>query len=183
MSAPDFGLRPAQADDLPGIVALLSACGLPSSDLNEASLVCFHVVEAGGLLVGVAGLEVAGSHGLLRSVAVAPDHRGQGLAGRLVEATEAVARKRALSALYLLANDANAAAYFGRIGYSPIDRTRVPAALRAHPEFSQLCPQSCPCLRKVLDAHAFREPEPSEPSFASAVSACSGATAASCCRR
>ena len=159
MSAPDYALRPATGDDLPGIVALLTDCGLPSSDLSDVSLAHFHVVEAAGELVGVAGLDVAGSHGLLRSVAVVPNFRGKGLAGRLVEATEAASRKIGLSAVYLLANDANAARYFGRIGYSPIDRARVPAALLAHPEFSQLCPQSCPCLRKVLNIHSFKEVE------------------------
>ena len=159
MSAPSYDLRPAQGKDLPGIVALLMVCGLPSSDLNAAILTHFHVIESAGRLVGVACLEVAGSHGLLRSVAVAPDFRGKGLAGRLVEATETASRKSDLSALYLLANDANAASYFGRIGYLPIDRARVPAVLLALPEFSQLCPQSCPCLRKVLNIHSFKEVE------------------------
>ena len=159
MNAPSYESRTAQGNDLPGVVTLLTACGLPSSDLNEASLAHFYVIESAGQLVGVAGLQVAGSHGLLRSVAVAPDFRRKGLAGRLVEATETASRKSELSALYLLANDANAASYFGRIGYSPVARARVPADLLALPEFSQLCPQSCPCLRKVLNMHSFKEPE------------------------
>ncbi len=159
MNVPDHELRPAQGNDLPGIVALLTACSLPSSDLNEASLANFYVIESAERLVGVAGLEVAGSQGLLRSVAVAMGFRGKGLASRLVEATEAASRKSGLSALYLLANETNAASYFGRVGYSPVDRARVPAALLALPEFSQLCPQSCPCLRKVLNLNSFKEPE------------------------
>ena len=177
----DHQFRPAQGDDLQGIVTLLMVCGLPSSDLNAASLTHFHVIESAGRLVGVAGLEIAGSNGLLRSVAVAPDFRGKGLARRLVEATEASARKAGLLALYLLANDANAAHYFGCIGYALLDRGRVPTALLALPEFSQLCPQSCPCLRKVLDIHSFREPETTAQTPVDPASACSGATA-SCCK-
>ena len=183
MNAPDQILRPAQGSDLPGIVLLLAACGLPSSDLSAASLAHFHVIESVGQVVGVAGYEVAGSHGLLRSVAVTPASRDMGLAGRLVAATEASAEKAGLSALYLLASDAGAARYFGRIGYLPVERGRVPSGLLALPEFSQLCPQSCPSLRKVLDIHSFKEPEPSELKLALTGSACSGSTVASCCKQ
>ena len=183
MNAPSYELRMAQGNDLPGIVTLLTACGLPSSDLSSASLAHFHVIESAGRLVGVAGLEVAGSQGLLRSVAVAPDFRGKGLAGRLVEATETASRKSELWALYLLANDANAASFFGRIGYTPVERSRVPASLLALPEFSQLCPQSCPCLRKVLNSHSFKETEMKKLDGVDPVPVCSGATAPSCCTR
>ena len=183
MNVPDHELRSAQGDDLLGIVTLLTDCGLPSSDLSAAGLAHFHVIESAGQLVGVAGLEVAGSHGLLRSVAVVPDFRGKGLAGRLVEAIETASRKNELSALYLLANDANAASYFGRIGYSPVERGRVPAALLALPEFSQLCPQSCPCLRKVLDTHSFKEPEMNRLDVVDPAPVCPGAAAPSCCKQ
>lgn len=153
------GLRLARGDDLPAVVALLTACGLPSSDLSEASLAHFQVIESDGRLVGVAGLEVAGALGLLRSVAVATEFRGRDLARRLVEAVEAVSRRDQLSALYLIANDCGVARFFVRLGYTPLERTRVPPALLALPEFSHLCPQSCPCLRKVLDTHSFKETE------------------------
>ena len=150
MNVADAVLRPAQGADLPGIVTLLTACGLPASDLNEASLAYFQVVESAGQLVGVAGLDVVPGHGLLRSVAVAPDFRGTGVASRLVKNVEDAACNSALTALYLLAKNAKAASYFARIGYAPVDRARVPPPLLALPEFSQLCPQSCPCLHKVL---------------------------------
>ncbi len=159
MNAPSTELRAAQGSDLPAVITLLTACGLPSSDLSEASLAHFHVLESDGQLVGVAGLEVAGSQGLLRSVAVAPHFRGKGLAGRLVEATEAASNRNEFSALYLLANDAGATRFFERLGYTPVERTRVPPALLSLPEFSHLCPQSCPCLRKALNIHSFKESE------------------------
>ena len=159
MSARSAELRPAQSNDLQAVVSLLTACGLPSSDLNEASLAHFHIAEVAGRLVGVAGLEIAGSYGLLRSVAVAPESRGTGLARRLVDAVERVARTGAISALYLIANDTVAASYFARLGYLPVARTRVPPVLLSLPEFTDLCPQSCACLRKVLDVHSFKEIE------------------------
>ena len=111
MNVADAVLRPAQGADLPGIVTLLTACGLPASDLNEASLAYFQVVESAGQLVGVAGLDVVPGHGLLRSVAVAPDFRGTGVASRLVKNVEDAACNSALTALYLLAKNAKAASY------------------------------------------------------------------------
>ena len=159
MNAPDYELRAARGGDLPAVLTLLSACGLPSSDLNAASLQHFFVLEAGGHLLGVAGLEKAAGYGLLRSVAVAPECRGMGLAGQLVAAIEKKSRTENLSALYLLAKDGAAAHYFEGLGYAAVARSHVPAAVRALPEFSGLCPQSSPCLRKVLNHQLFKEPE------------------------
>lgn len=156
MSVAEIALHPAKPTDLPAVIALLTECGLPSSDLDESSMAHFHVAEASGHLLGVAGLDVAASFGLLRSVAVAPDWRGTGLARRLVEAVEGAARASGLVALYLIARDQDAASYFARLAYQPVPRLRVPAALLALPEFSDLCPQSCPCLCKVLDSESFK---------------------------
>ena len=116
----------------------------------------FHVAEASGQLLSVAGLDVAASFGLLRSVAVVPGSRGAGLARRLVEAVEGAARASGLVAVYLIAKDNDAADYFACRAYLPVPRVRVPDALRALPEFSDLCPQSCPCLHKVLDSASFK---------------------------
>jgi len=154
MSVRSVEIRPAQAKDFQPLTALLTDCGLPASDLSEASLAHFHVSEVAGRLLGVAGLEVVGSHALLRSVAVAPDSRGMGLARQLVETTEHAARTSGISALYLIAKDEAAASYFSRLGYTPVARSSVPPALLSLPEFSHLCPSSCACLRKVLDAQS-----------------------------
>ena len=52
----------------------------------------FVVATKGRDLDGVAGLEVYGSNALLRSLAVAAQHRSWGLGARLVDAIEADAR-------------------------------------------------------------------------------------------
>ena len=61
-------------------------------DLDAAMLEVFVVATKGRDLVGVAGLEVYGSNALLRSLAVAAQHRSRGLGARLVDAIEAEAR-------------------------------------------------------------------------------------------
>ena len=76
-------LRPATPDDLPGVERLLRASGLPTDGVREA-LATFVVAEAGGDIVGVAGLELCCDNALLRSVAVAEAWRSRGVGRALV---------------------------------------------------------------------------------------------------
>ena len=109
--------QPAKADDLAGIRVLLESCQLPAADLTAEGLQHFLVLrdaaQVGGL-AGVAGLEVHGQDGLLRSVAIASARRNEGLGRLLVSAVESQARTFKLKALYLLTT--TAADYFARPG-------------------------------------------------------------------
>ena len=137
----------AQADDLPAIVSLLGACKLPADDLSEGILGNFVVAKSGDDLVGVVGLEVLGTTGLLRSLAVEPQWRGRKLGERLVAEGEARARDE-VGALYLLTTTAQA--YLQRLGYEDVPRETVPEAIASHAQFRGLCPASAKCLRKML---------------------------------
>jgi len=55
-------------------------CGLPGDDIRDEHLSNFVLASEGTAPVGVAGLQVLGTSGLIRSVGVAPEHRGHGLA-------------------------------------------------------------------------------------------------------
>lgn len=149
-------IRLAKASDLPAVLTLLAASALPSDDLSAANLELFCVAEADGQLIGVAGLEIAGASGLLRSVAVAGAFRNEGVARELIDACETLARKMDIVALYLIAADATASSVFKRLGYCHVERVLIPAMLRKLPEFTCLCPQTSPCLRKILN-HEFDE--------------------------
>ena len=145
-------IRPASVDDLTAIVELLTSCALPASDLSAAHLADFFVASVGDRLVGVAGLEPLGSFGLLRSLAVAPDYRNNGLAHRLVTACEERAKSvLEISNLFLLTT--TAADYFLRRGYSEVLRESVPRSVATHPQFLGLCPASARCLGKNLSGH------------------------------
>ena len=132
--------------DLEGARALLRTVGLPADDLGEGAEV--RVLERGGVVVACVALEVYGSSGLVRSLAVAPSARGEGVGGRLVVAIEDVARARGLGDVYLLTT--TAAPFFERRGYRPVDRADVPRAVRASSEFASVCPASAACLGKRL---------------------------------
>lgn len=81
---------------------------------------------------------------MLRSVAVAPAVRGLGLGLVLAADRLVAARARGVRVVYLLTT--TAAALFERLGFRPIARDAVLAALAAHPELTGACPASAACL-------------------------------------
>lgn len=130
------------------VEALLSACDLPVSDLPDNGAVQLLGQCRDGVLTGVVGVEVRERLGLLRSLAVAQEHRGSGLGQALVDHAEAWASERELEALYLLTTTASG--FFQRLGYREISRNEVPAAIRASAEYSELCPSSATVMHKEL---------------------------------
>jgi N-acetylglutamate synthase-like GNAT family acetyltransferase len=147
-----FTLRPAVAADLEPVVALLTGCALPRAAIERDFPDGFIVAAAAGELVGVAGVEIHGLAGLLRSVAVAPAHRGRSLARTLTLDRIAWARARELAELWLLTT--TAAPLFVRLGFTPAERASVPGELAASEEFARSCPSSATCMRLVLAAPA-----------------------------
>ena len=140
-------IRPARATDLPRITALLDAETLPTADL-ATSRIAFWIAKDGTGLMAAIGLEQHGDAGLLRSLVVAPAHRGAGHARRLVGALETEARARGIRDLVLLTQ--TAAPFFARAGYAPIARNDAPRAIQDSAEFSALCPASATCMHKAL---------------------------------
>jgi len=76
------------------VEALLTEAQLPIADLASSRSLNLFGMRDGGRLVGVVGIEVYGSVGLLRSLAVAPAHRNSGLGGSLVSNAEAWAARQ-----------------------------------------------------------------------------------------
>lgn len=163
MTIPGLDTRPPLADAL----ALLHACGLPTDDLAEATAsgrIRFLGVRRGGELVATVALETLDPHTtLLRSVAVAPAYRSQGLARDLVAFAEQLAYSKDSEHLYLLTDRAQE--FFADIGYTIAPRQSAPGVVRHCAEFSQLCPDSASLMYKALhtppgQAMAYRPPGP-----------------------
>ncbi|UCE03931.1 MAG: GNAT family N-acetyltransferase [Candidatus Latescibacterota bacterium] len=142
-------IRPATPDDLPRVRTQLQHAALPLDGLEEHFGAGFVVAVAGGELIGVAGVEVHGRHGLLRSVAVTAERRGSGLGRRLVRDRIAWARGRGLTSLSLLTT--TAAAWFDRLGFATTTRAALPPALRASREFSEACPETAAAMTMQLE--------------------------------
>ena len=149
MTTMTHSIRPATAADLPRIERLLTDSTLPLDGVRDA-IDDFVVAEAGGELVGVAGLEICCDDGLLRSVAVRPEWRSKGVGRALVTRAIADAEARGIRALYLLTTTAEA--YFPSFGFTKIERTAVPQAVRDTAEFKEACPESATVMTRPLAA-------------------------------
>ena len=143
-----FSLRAARPEDAPAVRRLLAASGLPLDGLAEHFPQGFVVAEHPGEVVAAAGVEARGDHGLLRSVVVAPSHRGTGLGAGLVRDRIEWSRAQRLHALVLLTTTAEK--YFERLGFTPIARREVPHQIQASAEFAGACPASAVVMRLVL---------------------------------
>ncbi len=137
----------ATADDLPSVEALLEAAGLPLDGL-AAAFGSGVVAREQGAVVGCAAIERHGSAALVRSVAVAPAARGQGLGAALVAAVEALARDGGAREAYLLTQTAEG--WFPRFGYVPIARAEAEPAIGQSVEFRVACTQACATFRRTL---------------------------------
>ena len=146
-------IEAATAGDEAAIRRLLAECGLPTDDLAPDLLRNFLVQRDGASLAAVGGLEFAGGEALLRSLAVAPSHRGAGLGPRMVRALEAAARQKGACRLYLLTTSAEA--FFEPLGYARIAREAAPPAIRATQQYSALCPASSALMVKPLEPKIF----------------------------
>jgi N-acetylglutamate synthase-like GNAT family acetyltransferase len=133
-------LRPARNSDLPRVRELLPACGLPAVEENDQFGDAYVLAEQSGDLVGVAGMEIHGDAGLLRSVAVAPVARSQGLGDALVRDRIRWGMDRDVSAIYLLTTTAET--YFAKHGFVAVDRGDAPQSIKASKEFKDICPSS-----------------------------------------
>jgi amino-acid N-acetyltransferase len=132
------------------VESLLAGADLPTADLALRRDLRLFGVRQADRLVGVIGVERHGDTGLLRSLAVAPDHRGAGLGASLVSHAEAWAAAHGIRALYLLTT--TAAEFFASRGYQPVPRAGAPLAIAETPQFSELCPASSAFMRKSLAA-------------------------------
>jgi amino-acid N-acetyltransferase len=148
-SGTEATLRSARPEDLDSALALLESASLPVSGVADW-FDGFVVAEDRGRIVGVAGHEVYGTDGLLRSVAVAHDWRGRGLGGALTEEILMRCAREGLTAVYLLTETAES--FFPRYGFRRIAREEASDAVKASAEFRELCPASSAVMVRSIAA-------------------------------
>lgn len=142
--------EPARPHDVPEALDLLRRSDLSGKHVAERWGHYFVVREDDGRVVGVAGLEVHGDDGLLRSLAVDADYRRQGLGASLVEAVVGRARRLELGMVYLLTTDARD--YFARLGFADCPRDEAPEPIRVSWEFSTGCPATAAFMKRGVGA-------------------------------
>jgi amino-acid N-acetyltransferase len=137
-------ITPATPEHLNAVLTLLTAVSLPCEGVLE-HFPHFLVAHEGGRLVGVIGLEPYGPSALLRSLAVAPAYRGQGLARALTTKAIQAAREQGITQIFLLTE--TAPEFFSQFGFRRIAREEVGVAVQESAEFRITCCQSAICMR------------------------------------
>jgi amino-acid N-acetyltransferase len=145
-------IRDGSAADWPAVLHLLSAEGLPTTDLNAKSLTGFLLETEGETVAekinGAVAIESFGETGLLRSLVVDKSARSAGCGSRLIRAIEQKALASGIAELWLLTIDAEQ--YFAASGYRRASREATPAAHSGTAAFSSLCPCSAALMMKSL---------------------------------
>lgn len=122
--------RKASMTDVPALLALINGYAfkgimLPRTEFEMAENIRdFTVVTLDGRLVGCGALHFySATDGEVRSLAVAPDTKGQGLGRVLIEALETEARAYQLKSLFAFTY---VAPFFAKLGYREVDRGELP---------------------------------------------------------
>jgi amino-acid N-acetyltransferase len=138
--SPIVRLQPA---NLAQLEALLRHSNLPTQDC-AAQAQNFYGIFAGDELIAAGGLEPATDYVLLRSIVVKQQYRESGLARSISEYLISLAEAEGRLAVYLLTETAGS--YFQKLGFVPLSRAEVPAAIAQTRQFSVLCPDSADCM-------------------------------------
>jgi amino-acid N-acetyltransferase len=128
-------------------MALLERCRLSAVDVVTI-IGNFFVALRGGRIIGCAAAESHGESILIRSVAVDPLFRNQGIAGRLVDVLLMQARGTETRNVFLFSKPAPA--FFARWGFLLFPSDKVPAAVRATLEFQLAEASAALCMRCEL---------------------------------
>jgi len=139
-------LTSAATSDQPAIAALLREAGLPHEDFAPHLRHFLVARDPQGAVIGAVGAEVCGADALLRSLAVAPAHRGAGLGDRLIAEIERAAGEWGVRRWWLLTTTAES--FFLKRGFERTARRAAPPAIAATREFSGLCPSVAVCLSR-----------------------------------
>jgi amino-acid N-acetyltransferase len=143
----DIAITAATASDVGAIKALLTASSLPTQGVDDHWRT-FVIARDGGRIVACGGAEAYQFAALIRSIAVEPKYRSQGLGRRIVRQLLDRLASRGLREFYLLTTDAEE--YFRKRGFKTIDRDEVHPQLLSSREFHDACPASATCMRLVM---------------------------------
>jgi amino-acid N-acetyltransferase len=121
-------IRPATAADLPEISRFLKLNRLPTNGIEKCLENFVLALDGNGSWVGIAGLELYGKSGLLRSVVVNERFRGLGHGRALVAAVLRNAKAKGVDIIYLFTETADV--YFKRLGFEAVDRERIDESVK-----------------------------------------------------
>lgn len=126
------------------IIELLQQSKLPFSDIEESNSIFIGTYKENEL-IGCIGLELRGTIGLLRSLAVSDNQRGKGLALRLTDRMIEIAKSRSLESIYLLTTDAEK--FFEKVGFNKTIKASAPDQIKETKQYSVICSESAVVMK------------------------------------
>lgn len=129
------------------VIEELSKAGLPVADISD-KVTLFGLFDGKNTLAAIAGIEIYGDCGLLRSVCVPASMQGRGFGKQVVNELERYGRGASIRSLYLLTTTASD--FFLKAGYHLADRSTAPQAIQQTAEFAGLCPSTAAFMCKNL---------------------------------
>lgn len=138
-----YQIRLAQPNDQKIIHTLLLGYKLPLDGLENTKLWILQL--SNGEVAGIAGLEVYGNQGLLRSVAVVDGMRNHGYGAILAKYVISEAKKEPIQDLFLLTT--TAPTFFKKLGFKNENREKVIGGIRDSVEFKIACPKTAILMR------------------------------------
>jgi UDP-N-acetylmuramate: L-alanyl-gamma-D-glutamyl-meso-diaminopimelate ligase len=129
------GVVQATPQDMAGVRALLQKVGLPISGIPEEIGELWVIQnDESHEVVGCVALEIHDETALLRSLAVHPDRRGEGLGWMLAEMAQLRVRQRGLLQVCLLTE--HATDFFAeKFGFKPVNRDFLPEVVKRSSEY------------------------------------------------
>ncbi|MEC4593977.1 arsenic resistance N-acetyltransferase ArsN2 [Nitrospirillum amazonense] len=131
-----------------GLVAALTAAGLPVEDLTNGEGRFFAYRTLGGTPAGYGGYLSLGSDILVRSVTVPATMRGKGVGRNLVALLLRRAWEEGRQRAWLLTTSAGG--FFEKAGFKPAARDQAPATVLATPQAQGLCPSTATLLSRTI---------------------------------
>jgi amino-acid N-acetyltransferase len=133
-----------QTRDLSRVRELIAGAGMMTEGI-EWPAACYLLAYDGDEAVGVVGVEAKIDAALIRSLYVKASMRRRGIGAALLAAARKAAHTRGATHLYLLTKDAGK--YFARLGFEPVDVSRVMSAMAGAPqvEHYRAHPAECEC--------------------------------------
>jgi 4-nitrophenyl phosphatase len=142
-------IRPAAGPDLPHVASMLHAGGLMSGAVRER-VARTVVAEVDRRPIATAAWEPLDGVALLRSVAVAEEHRRSGAGTLAVAATLRAVIESGFREVYLATEGAEG--FFTSCGFRTVDRDDAPEAVLEHPQVARECSASAPVMRLTFGA-------------------------------
>lgn len=157
-----ISIRPAKSQDLIHVLEIVRRNNLPTEGINDHFsnyLVAVQGTMEPGIIVpeafldrftviGSIGLELYPPIGLLRSLAVVPEHHCQGVGTQLVRSLLEHAQRLGIQSVVLLTT--TAAAFFERFGFARVERETIPAAVSESKEFQINACHTAQCMSLAL---------------------------------